>query len=347
MSLCKTLLPKLIFSALITGGFTTANGQDLANTQKLPQGANIYQPVYNPVENAVYVSSAKGGNQEGVIYKLDGKTLAVTDSITVPGAAPQGLGINVKTQTLYSTNSRKSVVVATDIKTGNQTYISSTVPGANAREVRVDEDRNLVYITSVSNGGIWVIDGNTNKFQRYIYNLGRVLTGTAVDVKNNKLYATAMSDNQIVVVDAATGIVEKKFDAHGERPTNVFYDQTNARLLVANQGTANITVLDLEDGKLIKEIPTGKGALGVDYDAKNNLIYVANRGARTVSVIDGTKLEVIKNIAMDALPNTVAINRNTGEVYVTNKVAVRERDENGKEFVREAKNGDSVSLIKL
>lgn len=149
------------------------------------------------------------------------------------------------------------------------------------------------------------------------------------------------------MVDAATGIVEKKFDAHGERPTNVFYDEKNNRLLVANQTTENITVLNAEDGKLIQAIPTGKGALGVDYDAKNNLIYVANRHGRTVSIIDGTKLNVIKTLEMEALPNTVAINRENGDVYVTNKTAVKEKDEKGNEFIREAKNGDSVSLIKI
>lgn len=340
-------LRKFFFSTLIVGGLTCSYGQELVNTQKLPEGANIYQPVYNPIEDAVYVSSAKGGTREGVIYKLDGKNLKVVDSIVVPGAAPQGLGINVKTQTLYSTNSRKALVVATDLKTGNQTYISSTVPGTTAREVRVDETRNIIYITSVRNGGIWVIDGNTNTFQRYIYNLGAAITGAAINVKDHKVYATAMGDHQIVVVDAATGIVEKKFEAHGKRPTNVFYDETHKRLLVANQTTENITVLDAEDGELIKEIPTGKGALGVDYDARNDLIYVANRHGRTLSIIDGTKLEVIKTIDMQALPNTVAINRDNGDVYVTNKVAVKEKDEDGQEFIREAKNGDSVSLIKL
>lgn len=327
----------LTVAALASG----LQAQELTKIQKLPEGANIYQPVYNPEDGSVYVSAAKG-----VIYKLDGKDLQVLDSIAVPGAAPQGLGINVKTQTLYSTNSRKALVVATDLKTGSQTYISATVPGTNAREVRVDEERNLIYITSVRAGGIWVIDGATNKFQRYIYNLGRAITGAAVDVANNKLYATAMSDNQIVVVDAATGIIEKKFDAHGERPTNVFYDPTHNRLLVANQTTENMTVLNAEDGKLIKAIPTGKGALGVDYDAQNNLIYVANRHGRTVSVIDGTKLEVIKTIAMKALPNTVAINRENGAIYVTNKTAVKEKNDRGETFIREAENGDSVALIK-
>lgn len=342
----KTKINTLLLSVfLLCFGMNMVLAQELVQTEKLEDGSNIYQPVYNPVENAVYVSAAFDG-KKGFIYKLDGNTLEVLDKIEVPGAAPQGLGINVKTQTLYSTNSRKSLVVATDIKTGNQTYISSTVPGTTAREVRVDEERNLVYITSVRNGGIWVIDGNTNKFQRYIYNLGRAITGTTVDVENNKLYATAMADNEIVVVDAATGILEKKFDAHGKRPTNVFYDKTKNRLLVANQTTENITVLNAEDGKLIKAIPTGVGALGVDFDTVNNLIYVANRHGRTVTIIDGDSYEVQKTISIDGLPNTVAINRENGDVYVTNKDAIKEKDENGNEFVREAKNGDSVSLIK-
>lgn len=332
-----------VATLLISSGVTA---QNLVKTQLLPEDSNIYQPVYNPVENAVYVSAAFD-REKGQIIKLDGTTLEIIDRIDVPGAAPQGLGMNVTTQTLYSTNSRKSLVVATDIKTGKQTYISNAVPGTTAREVRVDETRNLVYITSVRNGGIWVIDGKTNTFQRYIYNLGRAITGMAIDEENNKLFATAMADNQIVVVDAEYGIVEKKFDAHGVRPTNVFYDQKNNRLLVANQTTENITVLHAETGELIKVIPTGKGALGVDYDAKNNLIYVANRHGRTVSIIDGTKLEVIKTIEMEALPNTLAINRENGDVYYTNKTAITEKDENGKEFIREAKDGDSVSLLKL
>lgn len=324
----------------------TSFAQEIFYTKKLEDDSNIYQPVYNFKENAVYISAA-GNGENGKIYKLDGENLEVLDEIQVPGAAPQGLGINTKTQTLYSTNSRKSVVVATDLKTGSQTYISATVPGTNAREVRVDEMRNLVYITSVRNGGVWVIDGSTNQFQRYIYNLGRAITGMAIDVENNILYAAAMGDNQIVVVDAATGIVKNKFDAHGKRPTNIFYDATKKRLFVANQTTENITVLNAENGELIKSIPTGKGALGVDYDVKNDLIYVANRHGRSVTVIDGTSYAIKKNFDMQGLPNTFTLNPQNGKVYVTNKTAVKEKDKNGKTFIREAKNGDSVSVFKL
>src|SRR5699024_3895384 len=154
-------------------------------------------------------------------------------------------------------------------------------------------------VTNVRAGGIWVIDGKSNTFQRFIYNLGGAITGAALDVENNVLYATAMRDDKIIVVDAGTGIVKNRFDAHGTRPTNEYHDIDRNRLYVANQTTENITVLDAADGKLIKAIPTGKGALGVNYDAQKDLIYVANRHGRSMTIIDATSLEVVKNIEIE------------------------------------------------
>lgn len=321
------------------------NAQELTNTKLIGEGSNIYQPVYNPVDGSVYISAAKDQGMKGVVYKLDGQSLEVLDSIAIPASPPMGLGINVTTQTLYSTNSRRGLVTATNLSTGQQTHISCAIPVRSAREVIVDEKRNLIYVTNVRAGGIWVIDGRSNTFDRFIYNIGRAVTGAALDVENNKLYVTAMGEHQIVVVNAESGIVEKKFKAHGERPTNVFLDTVRHRLFVANQTTENITVLDSESGELIKVIPTGRGALGVDFDAERDRIYVANRHGRTVNVIDGTSLEILKTFDMEGLPNTFAINHATGEVYVTNKDAVQERDEKGDTFIREARNGDSVSLF--
>lgn len=341
--------PKMIAIAVVAAfSISVIQAQTIVKTEKVSVSSNIYQPAYNTQDGFVYVSGAREQGNTGYIYKIDGKTLKTVDSIAVPESAPMGIGINNKTQTLYSTNSRTSTVTAINLKTGEQTHIKATVPGANAREIIVDETRNIIYVTSVrAGGGIWVIDGATNTFQRYIYNLGRAITGAALDVENNRLYATAMGEDQIIVVNAETGIVEKKFNAHGKRPTNVYFDAAKKRLFVANQASENITVLDAEKGDLIKEIPTGKGALGVDFDPKKDLIYVANRHGRTITIINGTSLEVVKTFEMEALPNTFSINHATGDVYVTNKDAVDEKDDAGNTFRREAKNADSISLISI
>lgn len=328
--------------AAISLGYT-ANAQTIVKTQKV--GANIYMPVVDQNDGAVYISS-QGTSK---IYKLDPETLQPVDSIALENA-PLGLGISNKTRTLYSTDRR--TVTATDLKTGAQTVISNPVPGTGAREVFVDDTRDKIYVTSVrAGGGIWVIDGKTNTFERYIYNLGQALTGGSVDIENNTLYATAMGENKIIVVDAETGIVQRKFDAHGTRPTNVFFEPKGNRLFVTNQTTANITVLNAENGELIATVPTADGALGVNYDPAKDVIYVANRHGRQVSVIDGKTYKVIKNLDMGGLPNTVAINFKTGDVYVTNKEAVTPRAPRGSDepapAAVPAPNADSVSLIRL
>ncbi len=330
----------------VAGISTNAQAQKLVKTEKISVNSNVYQPVYNPKDGFVYVSGAREQGNTGKVYKIDAKTLKTVDSIAVPESAPMGLGISVNTQTLYTTNSRSGIVTAIDLATGKQTHITTGEDGQAPREIRVDESRDLVYASSVRGGGLWVIDAKTNKFLKFYGDLGGAITGHYIDEENNIIYATAMRDNEVVVVDGATGNVLKKFAAHGERPTNVHHDAEGNRLFVANQTTENITVLDAETGKLIKAIPTGKGALGVNYDPKRDRIYVANRHGRTVTVIDGTSLDVIKTFEIGALPNTVAINHATGDVYVTNKQAVRERGENAPEPVP-APNADSISLITL
>lgn len=326
-------------TSIFSLSYLSSDAQTLVKTEKV--GDNIYQPVVNQKDGAVFISSA--GNNK--VYKLDPQTLIAVDSIETPESAPMGLGISNNTQTLYTTNSRSGLVVAIDIATGDKTIIEADQEGRAPREIRVDESRDLVYASSVRGGGLWVIDAKTNKFLKFYGDLGRAITGHYIDEKNNIIYATAMGENEVVVVDGATGNVIKKFPAHGERPTNVHHDAKGNRLFVANQTTENITVLNAETGELIKAIPTGAGALGVNYDPQRDRIYVANRHGRTVNVIDGTSLEVIKTFEMDALPNTVAINHKTGDVYITNKQAVRERGENAPEPVP-APNADSTSLIK-
>lgn len=335
-----------VASLALTGAATlSSHAQTLAKTEKISVNSNVYQPVYNPTDGFVYVSSAAQQGETGKIYKIDPTSLKTVDSIAVPESAPMGLGISIGTQTLYATNSRTGIVSAIDLKTGKQTHIEADAEGRAPREIRVDESRGLVYASSVRGGGLWVIDAKTNKFLKFYGDLGGAITGHYVDEANNIIYATAMRDGEVVVVDGATGKVIKKFAAHGERPTNVHHDAKGNRLFVANQTSENITVLDAETGALIKAVPTGAGALGVDYDPARDRIYVANRHGRTVTVIDGTTLEVIKNLEIGALPNTVAINHENGNVYVTNKAAVRERGENAPEPVP-APNADSISLIK-
>jgi YVTN family beta-propeller protein len=47
-------------------------------------------------------------------------------------------------------------------------------------------------------------------------------------------------------------------------------------------------------------------------------VYVANSISNTVSVIDAKQDKVVANVTVDKSPNGIAIDSNTGKVYVAN-----------------------------
>lgn len=334
-------LVSILAGALLTGGSLAAQ---TVNTQKVGNG--LYELVYNEADNSVYVASAGSRTKPGgFLYKLDGSSLAVKDSIAFTNTAPFGLGINTKTQTVYSTNTRTNSVSAIDLKT--KKVVATIKPQAeksHTREAVADETNNKIYVSDVGRPSkIWVINGKTNQVEKTIENTGVSTTGLAIDEKSQKLYATNMGTNKIVVVDLKTAAVVDSFATGGEASINLVLDKENNRLFVANQKSNDVTVIDLQTKAVVKTLPAGKGTLGIALDAKRNRLYTANRQDGTVTVIDTKKLEVLDNIKTGgAFPNTLVINKKNGSIYVTNK-GQGKRDE--PTYVDPA--GDVVTHIKF
>lgn len=322
--------------AISTLTVTTSQAQTVKKTAKVGKG--IYELVYSEKSNAIFVASV--GTKS--VYKLDPTSLVILDSISVADAPAYGIGINDKTQTLYTTNTRNNSVSAIDIKTGK--IINTIVaPGgkAHTREVLADEDLNKIYITDVGGGSkVWVIDGKTNTLDRIIENTGKSTTGIALDKKAQKLYVTNMGSNHIGIIDIKQNKLIDSIPAGGESPTNLQFDAKTNRLFIANQKTADMTVLDLNTRKVVQTVKTGAGALGITLDAAKNIIYVANRQSGTVTVIDANTYKVLADLKTGTYPNTVVINKKTGVAYVTNKAQTK-RDE--PTFVDQ--NGDTISMI--
>ncbi|HRQ49728.1 MAG TPA: hypothetical protein PLR74_04280, partial [Agriterribacter sp.] len=160
-------------------------------TQKVKPGKGLYEIVYSEKSNAVYVASIGTRGQEGAgkVYALDPVTLAVKDSIDVSAAPAFGLGLNEKTQTLYTSNTRSNSVHAIDLKSGK--VVATITHGkdkSHTREIVVDEKNNRVYVSDVG-GGIWVIDGKTNTFSHLIEDAGLSVTGLALNSRKAILYA--------------------------------------------------------------------------------------------------------------------------------------------------------------
>ena len=132
----------------------------------------------------------------------------------------------------------------------------------------------------------------------------------------------------------------KLLPSGGEAPVNITSDGN--RLFVANQKSGTVTVLE-SDGKLIKSIPTGAGAIGIAFDPLKNRIYSANRQTGTTTIIDAKTYEVLADVATGSHPNHVKIDPKTGEAFIINKTKGG-RPVEGQPVVVDT-NGDTITKL--
>lgn len=310
----------ILFGGVAVMAQAVASKPSVAKTAKIAAG--LYEVAASPSTGLVYVASV-GSPREQIgakILGLDPATLEVKKTIDVADAAAFGLGINDRTQTLYTTNTRSGSVSAIDLKTSR---IVSTIkvaadPKAHLFRALVDEEANMVYVSNTA-GRIWVIDGKTNQLAHVIEEVGKTTMGLALDRAGNRLFASNLGSGDIAVIDLKTRQITSRIPAGGERPSQLAFDAKSQRLFVTNQGSGDISVIDTAKGALIKTVKTGAGALGIGFNPATNLVYVANRQAGTVTIVEASSLEVVADLPAGSLPNTVAIDGKSNRVYVTNK----------------------------
>jgi YVTN family beta-propeller protein len=320
----------VMFSVATIGAQPSAPA--IAKSNKV--GAGVYEVVVSPSTGTVYVATAGGRGADApksAVFALNGDTLEITKTFDVATAPAYGIGLNDKTQTVYTSNTRNGSVWAIDVKTGTTTEIKTPAdPKGHLREVIVDEGNNVVYVSSYGEQGkIWVIDGKTNTVTKVIENVGNGTSGMALDAAGKRLFTASMGAQEIVVLDTTTHAVTAKFPSGGgERPTNIAYDAKTKHIYVANQA-GTVSVLDpAAGGKLLSTIQTGAGALDVEVNPVDGLVYASNRGAATVSVIDPKTYAVIATLPTGTA-NTLTVNTKNGSVYVTNKARPGARGRRG------------------
>ncbi len=340
------LLSKASVVALTAAaGIGLSHAQTLSTSAKV--GGGLYEIVVDHSDGAVYVASTGQRDILGpYIYKLDPETLAAVDSIALGDIPGFGLGINQKTRTLYTSNTRSNSVHAIDLKTGKLiATISNGAEKSHTREIVVDEKNNKAYVSDVGDPStIWVIDGKTHQYLYSLENAGKTATGLAIDSKKGLLYVTAMGDNEVLVYNTKTREKVTSFPSGSESPINIALDQKGNRLFITDSKNSVLTVLNASTGELLQKITVGENPIGVSFDGKRNRIYTANRQGKSLTVIDGSTYEIVKEIPTNGLSNTVAVNPKTGAAYVTNKqVGTRVRE--GQTPPTPLPNGDTVSLI--
>jgi DNA-binding beta-propeller fold protein YncE len=133
-----------------------------------------------------------------------------------------------------------------------------------------------------------------------------------------KLYVNIKDLGTVERIDTRSLRVDAKWPLPGcEKPHGLAVDARSGRLF---SGCVNerLLVIDTHDGRLIAQLPIGKGSDAIGFDPKRHRVLSSN-GVGTLSVIEQTGAD--KYLAMTEVPTqpsarTLAVDADTGRVFL-------------------------------
>ncbi|MFD0667567.1 YncE family protein [Ramlibacter sp. MAHUQ-53] len=217
---------------------------------------------------------------------------------------------------LYLTPDEKSVIVANaladsltfiDPKTAE---VQRTVRGIlDPYHLRFSPDMKW-FITAanrLNHVDIYRWDGKDLQLAKRIPT-GKTPSHLWVDSKSTTVYSTMQDSDELVAIDLATQTLKWRAKT-GSLPADLFGLPDDKTLLVGMTGSDHVEVWDVggKEPKVVKRIPTGKGAHAFRAAGDKRHVFVSNRVADTISKIDLQTLAVVDTFAAPGGPDCMEV----------------------------------------
>ena len=183
--------------------------------------------------------------------------------------------------------------------------IQTIATGPNPHEIIITPDQRRAYLSNYAAPGdtISVIDLvkrkhilqiPTGKYTR--------IHGTAMAPDGKRAYFTAGQTGFVVEVDTQTNRVTRGIPTHGKISHMVLVSPDGRRLYTANIVSENVSVIDRGSGKLITQVPCGKGVEGMAFTLDGRHLWAANQPGESITVIDLATHKPIETFACAGMP---------------------------------------------
>ncbi len=236
---------------------------------------------------------------------------AITDLKGIHGviAVPQsGRGV--------TTNGRSNSVTIFDLKTLKP--IVELPTGKNPDALMYDNFSKRVFVFNHSDETTTVIDVAEGKVVGTVNVGGTALEAGTSDEKGT-IFVNLEDSHEIVSFDAKTLALKNKWKiAPGEEPTGLAIDLKNHRLFTVCHNEM-MMVIDSETGKVVAQVPIGKGVDGVVYDPELKMAFSSNgEGSITVvKEVSPDEFKVVDTIMTEPGARTIALDAKTHHVFVS------------------------------
>lgn len=213
----------------------------------------------------------------------------------------------------FTTNGRDNTVTIFDLKT---LKVLGTVPtGKNPDAISYDPASKRIFAFNGGSSDVTVIDAAGGNVVGTVALGGKPEFSTA-DGKGT-VYVNLEDKSQTLAIDAAKLTVRARWPlAPGEEPTGLAIDPKTMRLF--SSCSQRMVILDAVSGKVLSDVPTGKGTDGAEFDPHGPFAFASN-GEGTLTVVredSKDKFSLVENVPTRRGARTMAIDTKTQKVYL-------------------------------
>jgi YVTN family beta-propeller protein len=207
-----------------------------------------------------------------------------------------------------------------DTSNGKLVATAPTEPGPHEVEILADGKTAAisVYGTKANPGRhVLVIDAATGQTLSTVDVGERSRPHGLAPLKDGSLLVTSEGTKDLVVVDPKSAKVIRRISTGKEVSHMVAASPDGKRAWVTSIAAGGVTAIDLAAGKVLGDLPTGKGAEGVAVTPDGREVWVANREANTISVVDAATMKVVATIQAGEFPIRVKFTPDGKRAVVT------------------------------
>lgn len=246
----------------------------------------MLSPVVKDFRPLVYVPNS----ESRTVDVIDPETYRVVRHFRV-GALPQHVVPSWDLKTLWVNNNQGNTLTPIDPRTGK--------PG---RPVHVEDPYNLYFspdgryalVMAERNNQLDLRDPHTMRLRRSLPVPCRGINHGDFTADGSVFLASCEFSGDLVVLDWRTPKVMRRIHlGDGSMPQDVKLSPDGTVFYVADMTRNGVWLVNAKTHRVIRFLPTGRGAHGLYVSRDSRHLYVSNRGAGSVSVVSFAKRKVV------------------------------------------------------
>ena len=264
--------------------------------------------VFDPVDARLYVAH---GDRLSVVA---GRTGAIVGTIEGIAGGTHGTAISHATGQGFTDDGRAGTAVAFDLATLKITHSIKADDDADA--IALDPRTGHIFVVEGDPGAMTVIDPRTDQAIATIKAGEKMEYAVAGD---GVVYAAGEANSDLVRIDTRTNQVTAHWPAPDcKSPHGLAFDPARKRLFM---GCVNavMMVVDAVNGRVIAELPIGRGNDAMAYDPSRRRVFSSNGIDGTVSVYQQVSADLYRPLAAiqtKVSGRTMAVDPHSGRLFV-------------------------------